>query len=45
MFDILTKLEIEKYNETFTIPHYMYKFHDKIAKKYIFNSKHGIDKI
>ena len=45
MFDILTKLEMKKYDKTLTIPYYIYKFNDKMIKKYIFNTEHGIDKI
>lgn len=42
MFDILTKLEIEKYEEQLTIPYHMYKTHDQLMKKIALNSTYGL---
>lgn len=48
MFDILTKLEIKKYNETLTIPYHnhMFKNHNqlkKIMKKLALNTTYGVE--
>ena len=42
MFDILTKLEMEKYEEQLTIPYHMYKTHDQLMKKIVLNSAFGV---
>ena len=46
MFDILTKLEIKKYNETLTIPYHMFKNHNqlkKMMKKLALNTVYGVE--
>lgn len=42
MFDILTKLEMQKYDEQLTLPYYMYKTHEQIMQKLVKNSAYGV---
>lgn len=42
MFDILKKLEMEKYEEQMTIPYHMYKTHEQLIKKIALNSAYGV---
>ena len=41
MLNILQELEIEKYNETLTIPYHMFQAHKKIMKKLKLNTAYG----
>lgn len=42
MFDILSKLEIQKYEEQMTIPYHMYKTHDQLIKKIALNASYDV---
>ena len=41
MFDILSELEMKKYEEQLTIPYHMYKTHDQLMKKIALNTAYG----
>jgi hypothetical protein len=41
MFNILQELEMEKYNETLTVPYHMFQTHEKIMKKLKLNTAYG----
>lgn len=42
MFDILSKLEIQKYEEQMTIPYHMYKTHNQLIKKIALNASYNV---
>ena len=41
MLNILQELEIEKYNETLTMPYHMFQTHKRIMKKLKLNTAYG----
>ena len=41
MFNILQELEMEKYNETLTLPYHMFQTHKRIMKKLKLNTAYG----